>query len=92
MDGYVGAVALMSCGHLGESVWIGHDGIFEGPFLVADCPQRGDQLPVIVYRQEAVEVDWETHVRWGDGVRWVVVYHTQPGAGYPRTLASEVEW
>ena len=78
LDGYVGGVALMSCGHMGESVWIGVDGRIEGPFLVADCPRRGDWYPVRVYRQEAVEVDWNTHTRWGPGVRDVVVFHYKP--------------
>ena len=82
LGGYVGGVALMSCGHTGESVWIlrpGHDA--EGPFRVVDCPRRGDMWPVTVFRGEVVEVDWRTWQRWGvDGavVRDVVVAFRAP--------------
>ncbi len=40
VKGYVGAVALESCAHIGQSVWIQLGGVLEGPYLVADCGGR----------------------------------------------------
>lgn len=66
MDGYLGGVALMTCGDLGGSVWLrrpGHD--WEGAYLVVDCARRNDLYGITVYREEAVEVDYKTAIRWG---------------------------
>ena len=64
LEGYLDGVALMSPADIGHKVWIKFDGIWEGPFLVVDCARRGDMYPVIMYREEAVEVGWETAQRW----------------------------
>jgi len=64
LDGYVDGVALMSPADIGHKVWIKFDGLWEGPFLVVDCARRGDMYPVIMHREEAVEVGWETAQRW----------------------------
>ena len=64
LDGYVDGVALMSPADIGHRVWIKFDGNWEGPFLVVDCARRGDMYPVIMHREEAVEVGWETAQRW----------------------------
>ena len=37
LDGYLGGVALMPCGHLGDEVWVDAGGGWRGPFLVVDC-------------------------------------------------------
>lgn len=74
LDGYLDGVALMSCHHIGDTVWLKrHDqpGLpWEGPFLVADCPRRGDTYSAVVFTGEVVEVGWTTAVRWGLA-RWV---------------------
>lgn len=71
LHGYLDGVALMSCRHIGETVWLKRVGNgWEGPFLVADCPRRGDQYSAVVYTDEVVEVGWQTAVRWRMA-RWV---------------------
>jgi hypothetical protein len=64
LDGYIDGVSLMSPADIGHKVWIKFDGIWEGPFLVVDCARRGDMWPIIMHREEAVEVGWETAQRW----------------------------
>lgn len=64
LDGHLDGVALMSPADIGHKVWIKFDGEWEGPFLVVDCARRGDMYPVIMHREEAVEVGWETAQRW----------------------------
>jgi hypothetical protein len=64
-EGYLGGVALGSPGEIGETVWLnGPDG-WEGPYLVVDCPQRVDVFTTVVIRQQSVEVDFKTAMRWG---------------------------
>ena len=66
LDGYIGGVALMTCGDLGESVWLRRPGFdWEGPYLVVDCARRNDLYGLIVYWGDSVEVDWKTARRWG---------------------------
>ena len=78
-DGYAGGVALGSPAEIGETVWINGPLGWEGPFLVVDCPQHVDVFTTIVIRQQAVEVDFETALRWGM-VAWRNPY--DPSKGY----------
>ena len=66
LDGYLGGVATMTCGSLGESVWLKrpeHD--WEGPYRVVDCARRNDLYGLITYWGDSVEIDWKTARRWG---------------------------
>lgn len=66
LEGYQGGVSMLSPGDIGRTVWLrrqGHD--WEGPFLVVDCARRADIWPVIYYRGEVVEVDFERAIVWG---------------------------
>jgi hypothetical protein len=70
MAGMVGAVAVPFCSEIGHTVWLqrpGHD--WEGPYLVADCTRRNDLYGAIEFRDQAVEVDFDTAVKWGMA-RW----------------------
>jgi len=63
---YMGGVALMTCGNLGQTVWLqrpGHE--WEGAFLVVDCARRNDLYGITVYQEEVIEVDFRTALRWG---------------------------
>ena len=65
LDGYLGGVATMTCGALGESVWLKrpeHD--WEGPYRVVDCARRNDLYGLITYWGDSVEIDWKTARRW----------------------------
>jgi hypothetical protein len=79
VDGMVGAVAVPFCSEIGHSVWLQRPGRdWEGPFLVADCTRRNDLYGVIEFRDQVVEVDFNTAVAWGmaryggaqNGGRW----------------------
>lgn len=66
LDNYLGGVALPTCSGIGSPVWIKRiEKEWEGPYLVVDCAQRNDLYGVAVIRAEAVEVDFNTAVRWG---------------------------
>ncbi len=66
LNNYVGGVALMTCDDLRKSVWLQRPGLkWEGPFLVVDCARRNDLYGIIIYREEVVEVDFKTALRWG---------------------------
>jgi hypothetical protein len=86
MDGMVGGVAVQFCSQIGHSVWLlrpGQDELhgWEGPYIVADCSRRNDLFGQILYRDQVVEVDFETAVRWGlaryggdqNGGRWSTI-------------------
>lgn len=64
---YRGGISLMSPADIGKTVWIRRDGtgVWEGPYLDVDCARRGDIWPIVYYRHEVVEVDFNTAVRWG---------------------------
>lgn len=65
LEDYIGGVATMTCGDIGESVWLRRPGFeWEGPFLVSDCARRNDLYGIIIYREEAIEVDFKTALRW----------------------------
>ena len=65
LDGVVGAVAIQSCSEIGHKVWLQRPGYdWEGPFLVVDCSRRNDLYGQIMFRDQAVEVDFDTAVRW----------------------------
>jgi len=77
LDGYVDGVSGLSCADVGLDVWIKRDparttagvsGItkgWEGPFLIVDCAQRNDMYGAVVFREEVVEVGFETALKWG---------------------------
>ncbi|KKL87181.1 hypothetical protein LCGC14_1937260 [marine sediment metagenome] len=81
LSGYVDGVAMMSCADIGQTVWISRyrsryvDALpasngsiplfWEGPFLVVDCAEWDDHYPISVFRNEVVEVGFETAKRWG---------------------------
>jgi len=66
LEGYLGGVATMTCGLLGEPVWLRRPGFnWEGPYRVVDCARRNDLYGLIVYWGDSVEVDWKTAQRWG---------------------------
>lgn len=66
MDNYLGGVALPTCSGIGSPVWIKRENSgWEGPYLVADCARRNDLYGISVIRKEAVEVDFNTALRWG---------------------------
>jgi hypothetical protein len=66
LDGFIGGVSLLSPADIGQTVWVRRQGqSWEGPFLVVDCARRADIWPVIYYRGEVVEVDFQTAIAWG---------------------------
>jgi hypothetical protein len=63
---YIGYVATMSPAMIGWDIWLKRDGgNWEGPYLSVDCPRRNDQLALIEYKQETIEIDFKTAIRWG---------------------------
>lgn len=66
LDYYLGGVALPTCSSIGSPVWIKRDkSEWEGPYLVVDCAQRNDLYGIAVVREEAVEIDFNTAIKWG---------------------------
>ncbi len=66
LDGYVDGIVLMTCAHVGESVWVKRGSLgWEGPFLVVDCGQPDGQWAYSQY-QLHVEVDYDRWVQWRD--------------------------
>jgi len=66
LDNVVDGVALMTCADHGGLVWLKRPRYeWEGPFKVVDCARRNDIYNTTVHRDEAVEVGFETAVRWG---------------------------
>jgi hypothetical protein len=66
LDGYLGGVATMTCGALGDPVWLRRPGYdWEGPYRIVDCARRNDLYGLIVYWGDSIEVDWKTAKRWG---------------------------
>lgn len=78
LSGFVDGVSLMSPADIGRVVWLKRPKhAWEGPFLVVDCARRGDMYPIIVGREEVVEVGWDTAVRWGMGYGDADGWHTR---------------
>jgi hypothetical protein len=66
LNSYLGGVALPTCSGIGSPVWLKLEGKdWEGPFLVVDCARRNDLYGISIIRKEAVEVDFNTALRWG---------------------------
>jgi hypothetical protein len=66
LKGYVGAVAVPFCSEIGHTVWLKRaTHPWEGPFIVVDCARRNDIYGQIIYREQVVEVDFNTAVSWG---------------------------
>jgi hypothetical protein len=59
MTGFAGAVALMSCGDLGRTVWV-----FGEPMLVCDC-SMWVHFEMNRKRGRIVDLDWATWERHG---------------------------
>lgn len=64
LSGYLDGVALPSCYHIGQTVWLRRGKVWEGPYVVADCAGRGDMYGVAGVVGEVVEVGWQTALRW----------------------------
>jgi len=65
LDRYIDGVSLLTCGDIGKPVWIKRPNHgWQGPFLVVDCAKRGDLYGIINYRKEAVEVGFNTALKW----------------------------
>lgn len=64
---YIGAVAVPFCSEIGHDVWLKRPSTdyWEGPYLVADCSRRNDLYGHIEFRDQVVEVDFDTAVAWG---------------------------
>lgn len=94
-DGYWGAVALMNCGDIGKTVYLKRNqaNLWEGPFLVADCSMREYLYYNVVVAGFAVEVDYETSLRWNmpGGLAGVHVCKTYPDCGTASYLSSWFE-
>jgi hypothetical protein len=61
----VGHVALLRAGDINRRVWVQlADGSVEGPFQVVDVAARHD-IPQLLQRGWAIDVDYETAQRWG---------------------------
>ena len=66
LDGYLGGVSILTCSEIGSSVWLKRlDNAWEGPYLVVDCSRRNDMEGQIRSMNLAVELDFNTAVRWG---------------------------
>lgn len=64
LDGYVDGIVLMTCAHVGESVWVKRGGRgWEGPYLVVDCGQPDGQWAYSQNRLH-IEVDYDRWVLW----------------------------
>lgn len=91
LSGYIDGVASMSCADIGQSYWISRmetapeQPLWEGPFLVVDCPQLDDVYAIIVGREEVVEVGWKTAMRWA-----VMESEYDPPPGGWQVLASRL--
>ena len=94
-DGYWGAVALMNCGDIGKTVYLKRNqaNLWEGPFLVADCSMREYLYYNVVVAGFAVEVDYETSLRWKmpGGLAGVHVCKTYPNCGTATHLSAWLE-
>jgi hypothetical protein len=75
----VGQVALLRAGDLNRRVWIRlGDGKVEGPFQVTDVAAR-HHVPSLLRRGWAVDVDYDTAMRWGmRGPVPVTIYSSPP--------------
>jgi len=78
-DECVGRVALLRAGDIGRHVWIQvGDGAVEGSFQVLDVAGR-HHIPALLRRNWAVDVDYETAMRWGmRGPIEVTIYAEAP--------------
>ena len=86
----VGYVALLRAGDINRKVWIARgDGEPEGPFLVADVAARHD-IPSLLRRGWAVDVDYETARRWNmRGGISVTIYNDAPPTKPSPTPATQ---
>ena len=70
LEGYLGAVELPLCSALGESVWINTGGGFEGPYLVAACPDLLNTYGQIVHEEDVIKISFEVALDWGMAYLW----------------------
>lgn len=67
LDGYIDAIVVMSCGHIGESAWVKRPGFgWQGPYLIIDCSQPYHSWVNISNRHLHVEVKQSLWEEWRD--------------------------
>jgi hypothetical protein len=66
LKGYVDGIVLMSCAHVGESVWVRRSGGWEGPYLVVDCSHRYHLWVTLVQNHVNAEVSYNRWVKWAE--------------------------
>lgn len=66
-DDYVGAIATTSPSDIGRKFWLKRQGsaVWEGPFIAVDVVQRNHIWGLINTVDYALEVDYNTALRWG---------------------------
>jgi hypothetical protein len=65
LQGYKGGIVLMTCAHMGETVYARPTGgLWEGPYLVVDCSHRYHLWVTLVHNHINAEVDYATWQRW----------------------------
>lgn len=65
LNGYKDAIVLMSCAHVGDSVWLRRPGNgWEGPYLVVDCSQPWHMYLNLTNRNLHIEVDQSRWLEW----------------------------
>lgn len=62
---FVGGVSVPFCIEVGQTVWLRHAGVWDGPFKVMDCSRPVGLYTHIVEMGVVVEVDAATADRWG---------------------------
>jgi hypothetical protein len=90
-SGYLGAVAIESCAHIGESVWLDFGGGLEGPYLVADCSERYGMFYIVAWMEFVVEVDANTVdriVEQGLWQGWATVCFSNPCSAAPISFSE----
>lgn len=60
LKGYDGGVATITCGNIGNRVWIKFPSGEWKIFRVVDCGRRNDIYGIINFRNEVIEVDFQT--------------------------------
>lgn len=86
----IGYVAMMRVGDLNRRVWIQlPDETVHGPFQVIDAADVG-HVPMLVEKEWAIDVDYETAHRWGMRSPWTVTVLSAPPANIqPAPLVVE---
>jgi hypothetical protein len=64
-EGCLGGISLMSPYNIWDKAWVQIDEKWYGPYCVVDCARRGDMYPIVVYREEVIEINFELAVEVG---------------------------